>query len=75
LGDDCVREKRMAVSVISLSPVTALHLPAHKFMTLLDPLTLRLFARLRPQHGVGQQLLLQASGARRALKRAVRVQW
>ena len=60
LGDACVREKRMAVSVVSLTPGTALHLPAHKFMTLLDPLTLRLFARLRPQHGVGQQLLLQA---------------
>jgi hypothetical protein len=41
----------MACSAVAATPVTALRLPPHKLPQLLDPLTLRLLERLRPQQG------------------------
>lgn len=56
LGDDCVRERRMGVSVQAITPVVTLRVPPQKLLTYLDPLTLRLLNRLRAQYVAGYQL-------------------
>lgn len=61
LGDDCVREKRMAVTVVAVTEIAAIRMLPQKFLTALDPLTARLFGRLRNQQGAGQALLVKVS--------------
>lgn len=73
LGDDVLRERRMGCSVVAASRVTALRLPPHKLPQLLEPLTLRLLARLRPQTGAAAALAAaDAEVARDAAERAAR---
>jgi hypothetical protein len=52
----------MACSAVALSAVTALRLPPHKLSQLLDPLTLRLLSRLRPQQNAPSAAALLAEG-------------
>ncbi|GBF90234.1 hypothetical protein Rsub_03367 [Raphidocelis subcapitata] len=64
LGDDFVRERRMACSAVASTRVVAFRLPPHKLPQVLDPLTLRLLARLRPQLGAAAAAaLLEAAAA------------
>lgn len=50
LGDDAVRDRRLAVGVVAADEgVVTLRVSPQKFLSSLDPLTLRLFARLRQQ--------------------------
>lgn len=50
LGDDALREKRLAVGVVAAQDdVITLRVTPQKFLAALDPLTLRLFSRLRQQ--------------------------
>lgn len=60
-----MRERRSACSAVALTAVSALRLPPHKLTQLLDPLTLRLLGRLRPQLGgaAADALLSEASAA------------
>jgi hypothetical protein len=50
LGDDAVRDRRLAVGVVAAEDgVVTLRVSPQKFVATLDPLTLRLFSRLRQQ--------------------------
>lgn len=50
LGDDAVRDRRLAVGVVAAKDgVVTLRVSPQKFLAALDPLTLRLFSRLRQQ--------------------------
>lgn len=51
LGDDAVRDKRLAVGVVAAEEdgVLTLKVAPQKFLSSLDPLTLRLFGKLRQQ--------------------------
>lgn len=50
LGDDAVRDRRLAVGVVAADKVVVtLRVSPQKFLGALDPLTLRLFSRLRQQ--------------------------
>jgi len=62
LGDDFLRERRMACSVVALTQVRALRLPPHKLPQVLDPLTLRLLDRLRQQQSSAAAAALLAEG-------------
>ncbi|KAI8463433.1 MAG: hypothetical protein J3K34DRAFT_526994 [Monoraphidium minutum] len=70
LGDDYLRERRSACSAVALTPVSALRLPPHKLARLLDPLTLRLLGRLRPQLGGAAAAALQSEGGAAAARAA-----
>eukprot|EP00775_Hariotina_reticulata_P011127 gene11127-11281_t len=59
LGDDAIRERRLAVSVVALTAVVTLRLPPQKLLTGLDALTLRLLGRLQKQQDPQQQRLIQ----------------
>lgn len=50
LGDDAVRDRRLAVGVVAASDdVVTLRVAPQKFLSAMDALTLRLFGRLRQQ--------------------------
>lgn len=57
VGDDAMCERCLAVSVVALSPVTTLRAAPQKLLVCLDPLTLRLFAKLPQQQGQAEQLI------------------
>jgi hypothetical protein len=59
LGDDALRERRLAVGVLAATKVTTLKIEVLKFMSCMDPLTLRLFGRLQQQQPPAQQRLIQ----------------
>jgi hypothetical protein len=61
LGDDALRERRLAVGVLAATQVTTLKIEVLKFMSCMDPLTLRLFGRLQQQQPPAQQRLIQVS--------------
>ena len=57
LGDDAMRERCLAVSVVALSTVTTLRASPQKLLACLDLLTLRLFGKLAAQQGQAEQLI------------------
>lgn len=59
LGDDALRERRLAVGVLAATAVTTLKIEVLKFMSCMDPLTLRLLGRLQQQQLPEQQRLIQ----------------
>jgi hypothetical protein len=64
LGDDAVRDRRLAVGVVAAEDgVVTLRVSPQKFLASLDPLTLRLFSRLRQQQDnsvqVGRRIWLE----------------
>ncbi|GFR46326.1 hypothetical protein Agub_g7893, partial [Astrephomene gubernaculifera] len=50
LGDDLLREKRLTVGVVAVSRCVVLAVSPQRFTSCCDPLTLRLFHKLRLQH-------------------------
>jgi hypothetical protein len=57
LGDDAVRDRRLAVGVVAAEDgVVTLRVSPQKFVATLDPLTLRLFSRLRQQQDSALQV-------------------
>ncbi|GIL56568.1 hypothetical protein Vafri_11902, partial [Volvox africanus] len=50
LGDDLLREKRLTVGVVATSRCVCLAVSPQRFTMCCDPLTLRLFHKLRVQH-------------------------
>lgn len=57
LGDDAVRDRRLAVGVAAAEDgVVTLRVSPQKFLASLDPLTLRLFSRLRQQQDSALQV-------------------
>lgn len=57
-----MRERRLGVSVVALTSVVTLRLAPQKLLSALDPLTLRLFGKLKQQQTPGQQQLIQVRG-------------
>eukprot|EP00879_Flechtneria_rotunda_P031124 GHRR01033976.1.p1 GENE.GHRR01033976.1~~GHRR01033976.1.p1 ORF type:complete len:353 (+),score=108.19 GHRR01033976.1:879-1937(+) len=66
LGDDAMRERRLAVGVVAATQVVTLHIPPQKMLSALDSLTLRLFGRLRTQLLPSQQHTIQEALAETA---------
>lgn len=64
IGDDAVRDRRLAVGVVATEDgVVTLRMSPQKFLASLDPLTLRLFSRIRQQQDGALQVGAGAGAA------------